>query len=82
MPNHKTGRHHLGGGAPPRASQRHLVPDRARGRPPITQTLTPGAAVRWRGHSGTVARLDGHSYAIVDFAGRDWRVPIAELAPG
>jgi hypothetical protein len=34
--------------------------------------------VRWRVHSGTLARLDG-DHAVVEFDGRLWRVPIAEL---
>jgi hypothetical protein len=36
--------------------------------------------VRWRGHRGVVARIDG-THAVVEFDGRLWRVPIAELEP-
>jgi hypothetical protein len=34
--------------------------------------------VRWRGHQGVVARLDG-DHAVIEFGGRLWRVPIGEL---
>jgi hypothetical protein len=62
------------GGAPPRASQRRT----ARARAPVALSPTPGAMVRWRGHQGVVARLDG-DHAVIEFGGRLWRVPIGEL---
>jgi hypothetical protein len=57
-----------------RASLRRLV----RARAPVALAPAAGAAVRWRGHGGTVARLDG-AHAVVEFDGRLWRVPISEL---
>jgi hypothetical protein len=61
-------------GPPLRASQRRL----GRARAPVALAPAIGAAVRWRGHSGTVTRLDG-AHAVVEFDGRLWRVPIGEL---
>jgi hypothetical protein len=61
-------------GPPLRASQRSL----GRARALVTVSPAVGAAVRWRGHRGVVARLDG-AHAIVEFDGRLWRVPTGEL---
>jgi hypothetical protein len=69
------------GGKPLKASQRRLGRARARGKPPATAAPTVGAAVRWRGHSGTVARLDGGYAVVLLDDGKRWQVPIAELEP-
>jgi hypothetical protein len=65
-------------GEPRRASQR-----RAR-KPepiaPIARTWRAGDPVNWRGHQGIYRRDSGNGFAEVEFDGRRWRVPIAEIA--
>ena len=62
-------------GPPLRASQRR----QARGTPPTPTPIAPGDQVRWRGRHGTVARIANPIHAVVDFDGKRWLVPIAEL---
>ncbi len=75
MPNHKTGRHHLGGGAPPRASQRRRQ-TKARPRP----LYRAGAAVRFRGNPAVFIEHVSGGQALISIAGQRWRVPVSELS--
>jgi hypothetical protein len=68
-------------GKPLKASQRRLGRARARGQPPAaTTTPAPGSSVRYRGRDGVVERVD-RDQVVVDFDGRLWSLPIAELEP-
>jgi hypothetical protein len=59
-----------------RASQRRHRPA---ARPDRT-ALAAGDRVRWRGRIGAVVRLQNPLHAMVDFDGKRWLVPVAELS--
>jgi hypothetical protein len=73
MSTHKSGRHHLGGGGPQRASQRRRQ-TKASPRP----MLREGDRVVFRGVHGTFIAHDGGD-ALIWLRDRRWSVPLAEL---
>ncbi len=75
MANHKTGRHHLGPGAPLRASQR-----RQQGRTMPTPMLRAGAPVNFRGQPATFLEHGGGNHAVILLNDRRWSVPMGELS--
>ncbi len=74
MATHKSGRHHLGPGAPLRASQRRRQ-TKAQPRP----LLREGTPVTFRGQPAVFVTHDGDSRATILLNDRRWRVPLAEL---
>jgi hypothetical protein len=74
MAQHRSGRHHLGGGAPLRASQR-----RRETKPQPRPLSREGAPLAFRGQPATFIEHDGEARAIVLINARRWSVPIDEL---
>jgi hypothetical protein len=65
-------------GKPLNASQRKVGRARSRGKPTPAVTPAVGSSVRYRGRDGVVERVVGDQ-VVVDFDGRLWSLPIAEL---